>query len=418
MKTIALVIFFIVFGITSYPQTYVSGGIYTNTTWTPANSPYIVTGDVAVFETFTLTILPGVEVRFYDGTMLDIRGTLISNGTSSDSIKFTSNSASPSLVSWDYIQLEYQSNMSMRYCLIEYSSKGIFYANGGFTTYLISNCRFSSNGKGISGDRLYGRQNVDSCLFQNNNYGILATFLEVNRFNHCSFINNHYGIAEASYDTIKDCDFQYNSVEGLSCMTSFVENCTFENNETGLSFSFSGGSEAGSMISNAINYNNFGLVITGNNPVAICKSNMFCNNYIYNVKNTSHYSGADLTLNCWCSSDSAYIESTIYDGKDDIEVGLVYFMPFTGDCDTITGTIHSQDTEVHELFPNPSNGIIRLKGMNQAFKYEILTNHSIVIRQGVSLNSLVDISDLTSGFYFLKVHDKDKILVKKFIKFD
>ena len=330
MKNPLLILSAIFFSLSlsSQAQTYVSGGIYTNTTWTPENSPYIVIGDVAVFETFTLTILPGVEVRFDDDKMLDIRGSLIAVGTSSDSIKFTSNSPVPSSSSWKYIKIEYQSNMTLRYALIEYSLGGVFYDNGGFTTYLINNCRFSSNDAAISGNRLYGQQNVDSCLFHNNGVGIKATYLELCLINQCNFTNNHTGISETSFATITNCNFRYNSVEGLSAWESLIQNCNFENNETGLSFSFSGGSDAGSLISNSIQNNNLGLVITGNLPRAICKYNMFCNNLVYNVKNTGQYSGADLTLNCWCSSDSAYIESTIYDGKDDISVGLVYFMPF------------------------------------------------------------------------------------------
>jgi hypothetical protein len=418
MKTTLLFILQVLLSISSYPQTYVSGGIYSNTTWSPGNSPYIVTGDIAVFETYTLTILPGVEVRFYDGTMLDIRGTLIANGTSADSIKFTSDLLYPTSSSWKYIKFEYQSTMSMRYCLIEYSSGGIFYDSGGFTPYLISNCRFYSNFKGISGTRLYGQQNVDSCIFHNNGYGIHATFLENSQVYHCSFINNQYGIEEASNSAITGCDFQNNSVEGLYAMTSLVENCNFENNETGLRFSFSGGSEAGSLMSNVISYNNLGLVITGNNPVAICKSNMFCSNSVYNVKNTSHYSGADLTLNCWCSIDSAYIESTIYDGKDDITVGLVYFMPFKNNCDSITAVNDKMAPEENDLFPNPSNGIIRLAGAEQVFTYEILTINSTIIIKGVSLNSLIDVTGLKPGLYFLKVNDKGRILVRKFIKKD
>ena len=60
----------------SFGETYVSGAITQDTTWTLTGSPYIVTGDVTVrystynSSTATLTIEPGVEVRFEPGTGL------------------------------------------------------------------------------------------------------------------------------------------------------------------------------------------------------------------------------------------------------------------------------------------------------------------------------------------------------------
>ena len=44
-------------------QTNVQGGIYANTTWTLANSPYVMTGSIVVFPGKTLTIQPGVVVK-------------------------------------------------------------------------------------------------------------------------------------------------------------------------------------------------------------------------------------------------------------------------------------------------------------------------------------------------------------------
>ena len=46
------------------PFTDVSGAISVDTTWTLAGSPYVVVGDVTVEPDITLTIEPGVQVRF------------------------------------------------------------------------------------------------------------------------------------------------------------------------------------------------------------------------------------------------------------------------------------------------------------------------------------------------------------------
>src|SRR5258708_8267226 len=84
-----------VLSFTAKSQTNVSGGIYANTTWTLANSPYIVVDTVVVFPGITFTIEPGVTVKFADGKYMEVRGALIAAGTVADSITFTSNSATP-----------------------------------------------------------------------------------------------------------------------------------------------------------------------------------------------------------------------------------------------------------------------------------------------------------------------------------
>jgi len=64
MKKISfiLVALFLLFEGSANAQTLVSGGIYQNTTWTLANSPYQVNGSVVVFPGATLTVEPGVQI--------------------------------------------------------------------------------------------------------------------------------------------------------------------------------------------------------------------------------------------------------------------------------------------------------------------------------------------------------------------
>jgi hypothetical protein len=64
-------------------------GIYLNATWTLANSPYWVTGDVII--NGNVVIEPGVVLTFSEGKSLEVRsGTLTCNGTLSLPVTFTS----------------------------------------------------------------------------------------------------------------------------------------------------------------------------------------------------------------------------------------------------------------------------------------------------------------------------------------
>ena len=67
--------------------TQVSGIISQETTWTEANSPYIVTGPTAVNKGATLTIEAGAKVNL-NGYYLQVNGTLIARGTTTELIRF------------------------------------------------------------------------------------------------------------------------------------------------------------------------------------------------------------------------------------------------------------------------------------------------------------------------------------------
>lgn len=74
----------------AYGQTYVSGNISGNTTWTKINSPYILNGNVGVPQSVTLTIEPGVTIQRNADHQILINGGIIINGKSTDSIVFVS----------------------------------------------------------------------------------------------------------------------------------------------------------------------------------------------------------------------------------------------------------------------------------------------------------------------------------------
>ncbi len=110
-----------------------SGTIPSDETWT-SDQTYLITNNVGVAPGVTLTIQPGTTVKFNGNYYLNIGGTLIANGTSSQPIQFKSNTAG----TWDKINFDdqsvdaladvngsYTSGSILRYVNIEGASAGI-----------------------------------------------------------------------------------------------------------------------------------------------------------------------------------------------------------------------------------------------------------------------------------------------------
>jgi parallel beta-helix repeat protein len=124
-------------------DTGVSGLIGSDTTWTLANSPYIVTDNVLVNSGVTLTIQPGVTIKFNSGRSFQVDGTLIARGTNLNKISFTSNLSTPAPGDWGYIFLSdsspdaaydqtgaYTGGSILEYTVVEYAG-GVDVSNNG-----------------------------------------------------------------------------------------------------------------------------------------------------------------------------------------------------------------------------------------------------------------------------------------------
>ena len=157
----------------SYSQTNVSGGIYSNTTWTKAKSPYIVTDTVVVFPGVTLTIQPGVTIKFNTKSFIEVReGKVIAIGTKVDSINFIGKDISNTcyLIGGNLIS-------EFNFCCFRSLAYGIvtqFITSNKYNSVIIKNSSFINNNSGIydiNGDppEPYGVFIIDSCVFKNNN---------------------------------------------------------------------------------------------------------------------------------------------------------------------------------------------------------------------------------------------------------
>jgi hypothetical protein len=102
--------------------TIVAGGPVSGT-WTTAGSPYTVTGDIRVPKGRTLTIEPGVVVKFagHFGLTVGYRATLCARGTETDPIVFT-----PIDTDEGWFGIRFVNSGTddiLKYCTIEYSNK-------------------------------------------------------------------------------------------------------------------------------------------------------------------------------------------------------------------------------------------------------------------------------------------------------
>lgn len=122
---------------TLHAQTYVSGLISANTTWTLTGSPYIVIGNILVDNGVILTINAGITVKFDSLMALQIDGELIARGDNSNKITFTSNQSTSTRGDWGFILFSntsidasfdisgnYISGSILEYCVIEYAGGG------------------------------------------------------------------------------------------------------------------------------------------------------------------------------------------------------------------------------------------------------------------------------------------------------
>lgn len=423
-KILTTVILIIAFYLRVNGQTNVSGGIYANTTWTLTNSPYIVVDTVVVFPGVTLTIQPGVKVKFNDSMRLENRqANIIAIGTITDSITFTSNSSSPSPGNWSEIFSNEQNSSIFNYCHFKYAKTAVFcYTNGTNRILNIKNSTFDYN---LTCLNVVNQNNstsfVDSCTFRTNNAVLLTpNYLSKQiKMDHCTIVNNQIGL-DFAYGTIKNSILDQNGTAVIIHLNDSIFNCKIRYNNIGIQNEYISSTGGNIITENEIENNTVGISLNINGDYI--SYNQFCNNTSYHLKYLYTGGNTDVSNNCWCSIDSSIISEKIYDGYDNFNYGLAHFMPLdTSQSCLIAGVsaIVFQNYSF-DIFPNPtsdyltvalpssiSSPLIEIFNMLGELEYS-----STVIMQKTD----IDVSSFTSGLHIIQIATTDNISRRKFIK--
>jgi hypothetical protein len=446
-------------------QTNVSGGIYQNTTWTLANSPYQVNGSIVVFPGNTLTVEPGVTILINNinsqNIYIETRGTLNVVGTDQLPITirtvvdttnigwqgFVCTSSQGGVLNADRFRISnaatpfaYEAPLALyQYTNCRFSHCGQAITLGNET--ILNDCQFRGNTTAVYGWSYF---TINNCFFKDNETAINA-YSTAFTLTNSTFQENTNGIVFSAgvFDSmyIADCMFQNNGSALSGPNNGIVENCTFLDNTIGIQ-----GSYNCQIKNNVIEYNELGVnisVLTSltNNQInnnmggvrisdissatnaPIVQNNEICSNINFNVDNNTNVNYS-LLSNCFCGLDSSGIEQYLWDGYDDITKGLINYQVYDTTCTTIlttvlkfNGTSSIESTVDMDLsIENPVNHQLHVFSSTPISELTITDMQGKTYHLNAVETNVYDVSNLSTGFYVITGANEQPVSIK-LIKF-
>ena len=421
-----LFIFFWALSFIVYSQTNITGGIFSNQTWTKANSPYTITGNTTVFPNVVLTIEPGVVVKFKPSIQFRVRGTLNINGIENDSVLFTAEEidAFNPTQSWEgvVIDIGQGGTVSAQYLIFEYSLRGfgLFTGNSTSKVYDFIRCTFRNNNSviGSNGDDGYHTSSITYCKFINNTGNIHGLSNAI--IDHCSFKNGLSGVSGSYSTTLTNSEFSDLDF-GIALQDATVDNCYIHHCITGATLWI-----GLTIINSRLEYN--GTALLASYPYSYTSTsihdNIICGN-TYGIKGNNSYPYS-ISNNCWCL-DADDVPTVIYDAYDDALLGIITFDPIITGC-TITpprivtppvstsisaGSINNKKINI---YPNPTNQLLQFDETLNNAVITIYTSDSKIISEQKVSTSQIDVSELSTGYYIISIQTDNEKYHSTFIK--
>ena len=179
-----------------------SGTSQQDAVWYNLGIPFIVTGNMAVGATGSLTIEPEVRVRLGNGAYLASYGILNINGVAGQEVRFEPHTANR----WNTIAFYSGSSGTVTAASMQFASSGLYVDTSGPE---VDGCRFLNNIHGYYGNNLADSFIHDS-LFVGNDYGIRArSNSDPVIHQNCLDRNYSYGVSNETADTLIDAEYNF-----------------------------------------------------------------------------------------------------------------------------------------------------------------------------------------------------------------
>jgi hypothetical protein len=390
-------------------QTSVTADILANTTWTPAGSPYIISGIVSVVESAQLTIQPGTRVLFTLNSGIDLVGKLYAVGTEQDTILFAASMVPAANDSWRGIRvigttdpLGTGNQIRMEYCKVMHAYLFTDFDLAYHGPYIFNRCHFTRN-RQINHDGGLPYISYDHCKFSYNENAL--TFPQFDSYvSNSYFINNINGVEGFAH--IDDCYFSGHT--GIACSPyGEMNGCTIKNNAVGVRCMFNAVNNV--FTNNIVRENGTGVeILSYFNGDETFTGNTICNNSEYNIKmNTFVAQNADLSENCWCTTNTTEIGNLIYDANDNSSQGLVNFTPLGSNCPQNPLGVDelAENPAEYLVYPNPFDQQVSFKSDQPDAFFVVLydlANRRVAEQDG--FNELTfDVGMLAQGVYLYEI---------------
>jgi parallel beta-helix repeat protein len=314
----------------------VTGIISSDTTWTKANSPYSLTGPMLVSEGVNLTIEPGVTVNFNE-YYIRVNGTLSAIGISTDPIYFNGGYIKFTESSNDWNEQTTQGSVIEN--TVSSTAINIEEASPKIDNNVFDGCEIKIIDGGspiISHNTLTG----GGISVEGGSISSGFPVISNNRINGGDVGIGCNGYASISDNSISGCTsgiqlYSKQVFSGSSHAYPIVERNLITHNTRGINIALASRFDAGTVtptiLNNTISNNSVGIYLYQSNfdtSPTITYNNIH-DNSDYNIQ-LAEYTENDVnaTYNWWGTTDTQAINQTIFDFKNDFNLGTVNFIPF------------------------------------------------------------------------------------------